>query len=59
YKCHGCFNKPLFCTECCRTQHQRHPFYYISQWTRSFFQETSLMKVSLHIHLAHDGTPCP
>ncbi|KAG2057442.1 hypothetical protein BDR06DRAFT_980855 [Suillus hirtellus] len=59
YKCHGCFNEPLFCTECCRTQHQRHPFHHISQWTGSFFQETSLMKVGLHIHLAHDGTPCP
>ncbi|KAG2069739.1 hypothetical protein BDR04DRAFT_1020843, partial [Suillus decipiens] len=31
----------------------------ISQWTGSFFQETSLIKVGLHIHLAHDGTPCP
>ncbi|KAG1851273.1 hypothetical protein C8R48DRAFT_548525, partial [Suillus tomentosus] len=59
YKCHRCFNEPLFCTECCRTQHQRHPFHRISQWTGSFFQETSLMKVGLHIHLAHDGTPCP
>ncbi|KAG2073301.1 hypothetical protein BDR04DRAFT_1127297 [Suillus decipiens] len=29
------------------------------QWTGSFFQETSLLKVGLHIHLAHDGTPCP
>ncbi|KAG1882456.1 hypothetical protein F4604DRAFT_1879500 [Suillus subluteus] len=59
YKCHGCFNEPLFCTDCCRTQHQRHPFHRISQWTGSFFQETSLSKVGLHIHLAHDGTPCP
>ncbi|KAG1849570.1 hypothetical protein C8R48DRAFT_750224 [Suillus tomentosus] len=50
YKCHRCFNEPLFCTECCRTQHQRHPFHHI---------KTSLMKVGLHIHLAHDGTPCP
>ncbi|KAG1803526.1 uncharacterized protein HD556DRAFT_1303602 [Suillus plorans] len=24
-----------------------------------FDQETSLIKVGLHIHLAHDGTPCP
>ncbi|KAG2148165.1 uncharacterized protein EDB93DRAFT_1240507 [Suillus bovinus] len=59
YKCHGCFNEPLFCMDCCRTQHQRHPFHRISQWTRSFFQETSLIKVGLHIHLAHDSNPCP
>ncbi|KAG1830857.1 hypothetical protein EV424DRAFT_1470239 [Suillus variegatus] len=59
YRCHGCFNEPLFCTDCCRIQHQRHPFHRISQWTGSFFQETSLIKVGLHIHLAHDGTPCP
>ncbi|KAG1870546.1 hypothetical protein C8R48DRAFT_670889 [Suillus tomentosus] len=26
---------------------------------RIIFQENSLMKVGLHIHLAHDGTPCP
>ncbi|KAG2111303.1 uncharacterized protein F5147DRAFT_573626, partial [Suillus discolor] len=59
YRCHGCFNEPLFCTDCCRIWHQRHPFHRISQWTGSFFQETSLIKVGLHIHLAHDGTPCP
>ncbi|KAG2130805.1 uncharacterized protein EDB93DRAFT_1255695 [Suillus bovinus] len=35
------------------------PFHRISQWTRSFFQETSLIKVGLYIHLAHNGTPCP
>ncbi|KIK39195.1 hypothetical protein CY34DRAFT_25361 [Suillus luteus UH-Slu-Lm8-n1] len=49
----------LFCTDCCRIQHQRHPFHCISQWTGSFFQETSLIKVGLHIHLAHNSTPCP
>ncbi|KAG1718209.1 hypothetical protein EDB19DRAFT_1605387, partial [Suillus lakei] len=59
YRCHGCFNEPLFCTDCCRIQHQQHPFHCISQWTGSFFQETSLLKVGLHIHLAHNGTPCP
>ncbi|KAG2347673.1 hypothetical protein BDR05DRAFT_849547, partial [Suillus weaverae] len=36
-----------------------HPFHRISQWTGSFFQETSLIKVGLLIHLAHNGTPCP
>jgi hypothetical protein len=59
YKCHACFNEPLFCTDCCRSQHQRHPFHRISQWTGSFFQETSLAKVGLQIHLGHGGSPCP
>ena len=59
YRCHGCFGEPLFCTECCRTEHQRHPFHRISQWTGSFFQDTSLSKIGLEIHLGHGGCPCP
>lgn len=59
YKCHGCFAEPLFCTDCCRSQHQRHPFHRISQWTGEFFQESSLTKVGLDIHLGHNGGPCP
>lgn len=59
YKCHGCFEEPLFCTDCCRSQHQRHPFHRISQWTGSCFQDTSLTKVGLQIHLGHGSMPCP
>lgn len=59
YRCHGCFGEPLFCTDCCRTQHRRHPFHRISQWTGTFFQHTSLTKIGLDIHLGHGGDACP
>jgi hypothetical protein len=59
YRCQGCFGEPLFCTDCCRTQHQRHPFHRISQWTGTFFQDTSLTKIGLEVHLGHGGDACP
>lgn len=59
FRCHGCFGEPLFCTDCCRTQHQRHPFHRISQWTGTFFQHTSLTKIGLDVHLGHGGDACP
>jgi len=59
YRCHSCFGDPLFCTDCCRTQHHRHPFHRISQWNGEFFQDTSLTDVGLEIHLGHEGNSCP
>ncbi|KAG2058798.1 hypothetical protein BDR06DRAFT_861126, partial [Suillus hirtellus] len=59
YKCHGCFGEPLYCTSCCRTQHQRHPFHRVSQWTGSFFEESCLVKSGIVIWLGHNGNPCP
>ncbi|KAG2058517.1 hypothetical protein BDR06DRAFT_1030067 [Suillus hirtellus] len=59
YKCHGCFGEPLFCTSCCRTQHQRLPFHRVSQWTGSFFEESCLVKSGMVIWLSHGGNACP
>ncbi|KAG2108071.1 uncharacterized protein F5147DRAFT_745887 [Suillus discolor] len=59
YKCHGCFGEPLFCTSCCRTQHQRLPFHRVSQWTGSFFEESCLVKSGMVIWLGHGGNACP
>ncbi|KAG1906159.1 uncharacterized protein F5891DRAFT_1125607 [Suillus fuscotomentosus] len=57
YKCHGCFSEPLYCTSCCRTQHQRLPFHRVSQWTGSFFEESCLVKSGIVIWLGHNGNP--
>ncbi|KAG1839869.1 hypothetical protein C8R48DRAFT_621358, partial [Suillus tomentosus] len=59
YKCHGCFGEPLYCTSCCRTQHQRLLFHRVSQWTGSFFEKSCLVKSGIVIWLGHDGKPCP
>jgi hypothetical protein len=40
-------------------QHQRHPFHRVSQWTGTFFQDTSLAKIGLEVHLGHGGDACP
>lgn len=49
----------LFCTHYCRTVHSSMPFYRISQWTGGFFEDPSLTKIRLEIHLGHQGKPCP
>ncbi|KAG1836908.1 hypothetical protein F4604DRAFT_1602134, partial [Suillus subluteus] len=59
YRCHGCMGEPLFCTHCCRMVHSCMPFHRISQWTGGFFEDTSLTKIGLEIHLGHQGKPCP
>ena len=59
YRCYSCFGDPLFCTDCCRTQHQRNPFHRITQWNGQFFQDTSLTDIGLEIHLGHSGNCCP
>ncbi|KAG1748868.1 uncharacterized protein EDB91DRAFT_1028612, partial [Suillus paluster] len=59
YRCHSCMAEPLFCTHCCRMTHSHMPFHRISQWTGGFFEDTSLAKIGLEIHLSHAGQPCP
>ncbi|KAG1849775.1 hypothetical protein F4604DRAFT_1687361 [Suillus subluteus] len=39
--------------------HSCMPFHRISQWTGGFFEDTSLTKIGLEIHLGHQGKPCP
>ncbi|KAG2059873.1 hypothetical protein BDR06DRAFT_845166, partial [Suillus hirtellus] len=55
YKCHGCFGKPLFCTNCYRKEHIRLSFHQISQWTGGLFEVRCLVKTSLVISLGHNG----
>lgn len=59
YKCHNCFGEPLFCTNCCRSQHQRVSLHRISQWTGTCFEDSCLVKTGLVIWLGHDGDACP
>ncbi|KAG2158259.1 uncharacterized protein EDB93DRAFT_1100472 [Suillus bovinus] len=59
YKCQDCLGEPLYCTGCCRSQHCRNPFHWISQWNGQFFEQSCLAHVGLVIHLGHDGKECP
>ncbi|KAG2057627.1 hypothetical protein BDR06DRAFT_969387 [Suillus hirtellus] len=43
----------------CSMVHRCMPFHRISQWTRGFFEGTSLTKIGLEVHLGHKGKPCP
>ncbi|KIM58938.1 hypothetical protein SCLCIDRAFT_127049, partial [Scleroderma citrinum Foug A] len=49
---------PVFCTSCCRTQHNLLPLHRIEQWNGMFFQESSLRQAGLVVHLGHRGKPC-
>ncbi|KAG2112339.1 uncharacterized protein F5147DRAFT_572647, partial [Suillus discolor] len=57
--CKNCFGEPFFCTNCCRSQHQRLPFHRISQWTGRCFEDSCLVKTGLVIWLGHNGDACP
>jgi hypothetical protein len=59
YRCKECFHGSLYCLQCCLTDHERHPFHRIEQWTGSFYESTSLMKLGFILHLGHGGQRCP
>jgi hypothetical protein len=59
WRCLDCFGKPLFCTECCRSEHSRHPFHRVEVWCGRYFAPSSLSAVGVVLHLAHGGLPCP
>ncbi|KAG1892924.1 uncharacterized protein F5891DRAFT_1131426 [Suillus fuscotomentosus] len=59
YKCQDCLGEPLYCTDCCRSQHRSNPFHWISQWNGRFFERSCLAHVGLIIYLGHDGKQCP
>ncbi|KAG1841465.1 hypothetical protein C8R48DRAFT_751179 [Suillus tomentosus] len=59
YRCHNCFSEPIFCSECCQTQHVRLPFHKISRWNGDFFEESSLTRLGMEYHLGHRGLPYP
>ncbi|KAF8122787.1 hypothetical protein EV363DRAFT_1404642 [Boletus edulis] len=59
YRCSDCFGQPLFCTLCTQNKHQMHPFHRISQWTGSFFEDSSLNLARFEVHLGHEGRSCP
>lgn len=59
YRCHGCLGEPIFCAKCCRNEHRRLPFHKIRKWNGDFFEDVSLAKIDLEIHLGHGGCPCP
>ncbi|KIM58327.1 hypothetical protein SCLCIDRAFT_97032, partial [Scleroderma citrinum Foug A] len=58
FRCTECAHRPVFCTSCCRTQHNLLPLHRIEQWNGMFFQESSLRQAGLVVHLGHGGKPC-
>jgi hypothetical protein len=59
YRCQDCIGCPVFCLDCCRNEHFRHPFHRIDHWTGHFFEPSWLWKVGIYLNLGHGGIPCP
>lgn len=59
YRCRDCYGSPLYCDKCLRSLHARNPCHRIEVWTGTFFQQTSLRKIGLCLHLGHYGNICP
>ena len=57
--CLDCFGKPLSCTECCHSDHSRHPFHHVEVWCGEYFAPSSLLASGVVLHLGHEGQPCP
>jgi len=59
YRCQDCNGGPVYCTECCRSQHHLHPFHRVDHWTGTFFEPSWLWKVGICLDLGHGGAQCP
>ncbi|KAJ6467014.1 hypothetical protein C8R45DRAFT_1106429 [Mycena sanguinolenta] len=58
-RCKDCYGEDLYCTDCCISDHQRHPLHIIDRWDSRFFKRTSLREVGLRIQFGHPGCVCP
>ena len=58
YRCRDCNGGRLYCTECCRSQHQLHPYHRVDHWTGTFFEPSWLWKVGISLDLGHGGAQC-
>src|SRR5271168_634786 len=59
YRCLDCNGGPLYCTECCRSQHYLHPLHRVDHWTGTVFEPSWLWKVGICLDLGHGGAQCP
>jgi CxC2 like cysteine cluster associated with KDZ transposases len=59
WRCASCRASPLFCANCCRTEHEQRPFHRIEMWTGSSFEPSWLWKVGTCLYSGHGGAPCP
>jgi hypothetical protein len=49
----------LSCTECCCSDHYRHPFHCVKVWCGQYFTPSLLSVAGVVLHLGHGGHPCP
>ncbi|KAH6907255.1 hypothetical protein BKA70DRAFT_1372228 [Coprinopsis sp. MPI-PUGE-AT-0042] len=59
WRCASCLASPLFCANCCRTEHEHRPFHRVEMWTGHCFEPSWLWKVGVCLHSGHGGRPCP
>lgn len=59
YSCDDCFGKPQLCKDCAVSGHRLQPFHRIKAWTGLCFDNARLADIGLHLHLGHEGWPCP
>lgn len=62
FRCEDCFQSPLLCSECCRSQHTMHPFHRADRWNGHTFVRTLhwQAEISLDLYIGHLlGKHCP
>lgn len=58
-RCRDCLGNPVFCSRCCQSLHEDHPFHRIEIWSGTHFSPAWLWQIGLGIHLGHGGKRCP
>ncbi|TDL20498.1 hypothetical protein BD410DRAFT_725441 [Rickenella mellea] len=58
-RCEDCFSGLIRCSNCCVTDHTRHPLHAIQKWNGQFFEKTTLRDLGLCVQLGHvPGSSC-
>ncbi|KAI0689311.1 hypothetical protein C8T65DRAFT_700284 [Cerioporus squamosus] len=59
YRCDDCDDSALYCQNCTKEQHVRHPLHRVKWWTGTHFERVTLKSLGLRIQLGHrPGDKC-
>jgi hypothetical protein len=59
WRCTDCLGHPIYCINCCRSNHATHPFHRVQRWVGEYFEDSWLIQTGVTIHFGHGGKPCP
>ncbi|KZV60537.1 hypothetical protein PENSPDRAFT_593941 [Peniophora sp. CONT] len=57
-RCRACLYGHVLCKSCMLAEHARLPLHRVDRWNKSYWVETTLSKLGLHIQLGHLGGAC-